>query len=65
MRVSAAMKLFTQINEDCRKSGQQVVPFSDIEFYAEQVYNLTDEGDMHHAKRVAKAMARRSKRRSL
>lgn len=65
MRVSDAITLFTQINEDCRKSGEQVVPFSDVEFYTEQIFNLTGERDRCHANEVAKAMAKRNKGRSL
>jgi hypothetical protein len=36
-------EMFTSINEDCQKNGESVVPFSDEEYYSDQIFNIYDE----------------------
>lgn len=51
------LDLFQRINRDCSKSGESVVPFSDVEYYTEQVYNITDEVDYKKSREIAVALA--------
>lgn len=39
--------MFDQVNADCKKSGESVVPYSDVEYYANQIHNIffDNEGD--------------------
>ena len=32
--------LFTQVNEDCMAGGEKPVPFSDTDYYADQIANI-------------------------
>lgn len=34
--------IFKQVNLDCSKTGESVVPFSDIDYYTEQIMNIYD-----------------------
>jgi len=36
--------LFTEINNECDES--EYVPLSNVEYYTEQIWNLTGEGDL-------------------
>lgn len=33
-------RLFTKINEDCRRSGETVEPLTNHDYYAEQIENI-------------------------
>lgn len=39
-------EIFTRINEDCAKDGFNQIPFSDTDYYADQIWNLSNEGDL-------------------
>ena len=44
--------MFKRVNFDCDKDEQ--VPLSDVEFYAEQIDNLTDNENYERAKVIAR-----------
>jgi hypothetical protein len=37
--------MFDKINQDCKLSGESVVEYSDIEYYAEQIRNIYGYGE--------------------
>ena len=49
--------MFQKVNRDCSRDGEAVVPFSDKEFYADQIYILTGEKNMEKAKVLAIGLA--------
>ena len=50
-------KVFDQVNKD---DPDNFVPFSDVEYYAQQVHNLTDERDVDAAHKVAVKLSKLS-----
>jgi len=53
------LELFQRLNRDSARDGELVVPFSDVEFYTDQIYNITGEEDLAYAQRMAHELARR------
>lgn len=47
--------MFDEINAD---EEADFVPYSDVEFYAEQVFILNNEQDYEHALKIAKLLAK-------
>lgn len=54
--IMSVRRMFVIINEDCAKSGDSVVPFTDTEYYAEQILNLEICSTAADAKLVADAL---------
>ena len=48
--------VFQKVNQDCSRDGEMIVPFTDVEHYAEQIHNLTGEVDEHYALSTAIAI---------
>ena len=48
------LDMFNLINEDCAKSGEPVVPLSDIEYYGQQIDNIFEMDDWQHAEDIAR-----------
>lgn len=51
-------KMFVQINEDCKITGESVVDFGDTVFYRDQIFNLEIAPNNHHALLIAEALCR-------
>lgn len=58
MTIQEWKTMFEQINIDCSETGESVVPLSDVDYYAEQIHNLTEEQDYIEARRIAVALSR-------
>lgn len=49
--------MFTQINHDCRESGQGVVCLTDVDYYSNQIFNLNNERDFDKCVNIAQQLA--------
>lgn len=49
-------ELFVQVNSDCLESGELVVPFTDTEFYAEQIQCIDDTLTEEQALSIANSL---------
>jgi len=45
LSIDRLILLFTEINNDCAKRGEPVVPLDDTEYYTEQIQNIFDLSD--------------------
>lgn len=59
-KVAVYKALFEQINIDCEKNHEQVVPFSDISYYTSQILNI-DSHSVTEAQQIATEIARQAK----
>ena len=57
MKEVAWIDLFKKLNEEAEKTGESVVPLTDIAYYAEQILNIMDEPDLGKARQIATEMA--------
>lgn len=56
--IDKVVELFTQVNADCAKTGESVVPFSDTEYYVDQIVNIFEVNEVH-AEWLARAMSQK------
>lgn len=42
LNIYRLIDMFNRINEDCKISGEQVVPLSNVEYYTHQISNIYD-----------------------
>ncbi len=50
------IRLFTKVNEDCRRTGETVRPLSDYEYYADQIEAMLFTEDYEACLLMARAM---------
>ena len=48
--------LFNEVNDRCLLTGESYVPYSDIDYYTEQIHSLTDESDYEAARAIAERL---------
>jgi hypothetical protein len=49
--------LFDQVNKDCFQAGLEEVPYSNVEYYAEQILNLEENLTKQQAMSIAKDLS--------
>jgi hypothetical protein len=56
MNINILRKIFTEVNEINKSTGESVVDFSDVEYYADQIHNCF-EVSKEEAIELAKQLA--------